>query len=132
MAYIDWSENMFETMFKALGEPTRLKILKLLAVKDLCVCDLEEIMQASQPRISQHLKVLKQARLVNERREGHRRVCSLNMALLNQHINEFIHYLEEPLENNPNFSEELFRLQCLEGQSCLKKYGKVEPKQNTR
>ena len=61
---------MFETMFKALGEPTRLKILKLLAVKDLCVCDLEEIMQASQPRISQHLKVLKQARLVNERREG--------------------------------------------------------------
>lgn len=28
---------MFETMFKALGEPTRLKILKLLAVKDLCV-----------------------------------------------------------------------------------------------
>lgn len=89
-------------------------------------------MQASQPRISQHLKVLKQARLVNERREGQRRVCSLNMALLNQHINEFIHYLEEPLENNPNFSEELFRLQCLEGQSCLKKYGKVEPKQNTR
>ena len=35
---------MFEIMFKALGELTRLKILKLLAVKD-CVCDLEEIMR---------------------------------------------------------------------------------------
>ncbi|NLO21290.1 MAG: winged helix-turn-helix transcriptional regulator [Syntrophomonadaceae bacterium] len=123
---------MFETMFKALGEPTRLKILKLLAVKDLCVCDLEEIMQASQPRISQHLKVLKQARLVNERREGQRRVCSLNRSLLNHNINEFLNYLEEPLENNPDLSEELFRLQCLDGQSCLRKYGKAEHKQNTK
>ncbi len=105
---------MFETMFKALGEPTRLRILKLLSVRDLCVCDLEEVMQASQPRISQHLKVLKQASLVNERREGQRRVCSLNRGLLNQHINDFINYLEEPLESNPDFSDELCRLESLD------------------
>jgi len=61
---------MFETVFKALGEPTRLKIIKLLAVRDLCVCDLEEVMQISQPRISQHLKVLKYAGLVNERKKA--------------------------------------------------------------
>ena len=69
---------MFETIFKALGEPTRLKIIKLLADKELCVCDLEEVMQISQPRISQHLKVLKHAGLVNERKEGQRSICSLS------------------------------------------------------
>jgi ArsR family transcriptional regulator len=66
---------MFEQYFKALGEPTRLRIIKLLSEKELCVCELEHIMRISQPRISQHLKVLKQTGLVCERREGQRRVC---------------------------------------------------------
>ncbi len=114
---------MFETLFKALGEPTRLKILKLLAVKDLCVCDLEEIMQASQPRISQHLKVLKHAQLVNERREGQRRVCCLNRELLLNNIKEFVEYMDEPLDKNPEYSEELLRLLSMDGQACARKYG---------
>ncbi len=114
---------MFENLFKALGEPTRLKILKLLAVKDLCVCDLEEIMQASQPRISQHLKVLKYADLVTERREGQRRVCSLNKKLLMNNINDFLDYMEQPLEENAEFSEELLRMQSMDGQACTRKYG---------
>ena len=113
---------MFETVFKALGEPTRLRILKLLAVKDLCVCDLEEIMQASQPRISQHLKVLKHANLVNERRDGQRRVCSLNRQLLVSNMKEFLAYMDQPLDQNAEFSDELLRLQSMDGQACVRKY----------
>jgi ArsR family transcriptional regulator len=116
---------MFETMFKALGEPTRLKILKLLAVKELCVCDLEEIMQASQPRISQHLKVLKHAKLVNERREGQRRVCSLNRSLLLESLQGFIDYIDQPLDKSPELADEFSRLQCMDGQACDRKYGKT-------
>ena len=41
------------------GEPTRLVILRLLAEQELCVCELEEVMDISQPRISHHLKVLR-------------------------------------------------------------------------
>ncbi len=114
---------MFETLFKALGEPTRLKILKLLAVKELCVCDLEEIMQASQPRISQHLKVLKHAHLVNERREGQRRVCSLNKELLVNNIKDFMDYIDQPLDDDPELLEELLRLKSMDGQACARKYG---------
>ena len=114
---------MFETLFKALGEPTRLKILKLLAVKDLCVCDLEEVMQASQPRISQHLKVLKHAHLVNERREGQRRVCSLNRSLLIDSIKEFMDYMDQSLVEDPDFAEELLRLQSMDGEACERKFG---------
>ena len=49
---------------KALGEPTRLRIVCLLAIKTLCVCQLMEILDLSQPKISRHLGVLKQAKLV--------------------------------------------------------------------
>lgn len=117
---------MFETTFKALGEPTRLKIVKLLAAKELCVCDLEEIMQISQPRISQHLKVLKYAGLVNERKEGQRSICSLNRALLNDTMSEFMKYIIKPLEDIPELSEEYSRLPKVDGEACMRKMCKTD------
>jgi len=112
---------MFETVFKALGEPTRLKIIKLLAERELCVCDLEEVMQISQPRISQHLKVLKHAGLVNERKEGQRNICSLNRDLLFNIIEDFQQYIDQPLEGMAGFSEEYTRLPEVVGDYCEKK-----------
>jgi ArsR family transcriptional regulator len=112
---------VFEIMFKALGEPTRLKIIKLLAARDLCVCDLEEVMQISQPRISQHLKVLKHAGLVNERKEGQRSVCSLNRTLLSNTLDEFRQYIDQPLETMPELAEELSRMPTIDGEACMKK-----------
>lgn len=115
---------MYEMQFKALGEPTRLKIIKLLSSKDLCVCELEEIMQFSQPRISQHLKVLKQSGLVKERKDGQRRVCSLDKVLLNKTLAEFIDYIAKPLEEVPELNEEYGRLINLDGESCTRKFNK--------
>lgn len=112
---------MFEIVFKALGEPTRLKIIKLLAERELCVCDLEEVMQISQPRISQHLKVLKHAGLVNERKEGQRNICSLNRDLLFNIIEDFQQYIDQPLEGMAGFSEEYTRLPEVVGDYCEKK-----------
>lgn len=115
---------MFETVFKALGEPTRLKIIKLLADRELCVCDLEEVMRISQPRISQHLKVLKHAGLVNERKEGQRSICSLNRELLSGTISQFEQYINQPLDTVAELAEEFCRLPVIDGQSCLKKSSK--------
>ncbi|UWG98060.1 metalloregulator ArsR/SmtB family transcription factor [Dehalobacter sp. DCM] len=112
---------MYEDQFKALGEQTRLKIIKLLSSKDLCVCELEEIMQFSQPRISQHLKVLKQVGLVKERKDGQRRVCSLDTTLLNSTMEEFIDYIAKPLKEIPELNEEYERLLNLDGESCSRK-----------
>lgn len=55
---------------KALGDKTRLKILALLQVEELCVCELVEILQNSQPAISQHLRKMRNAKLVKEQRRG--------------------------------------------------------------
>ena len=55
---------------KATGEETRLRILALLAEAELTVSELTEILRQSQPRISRHLKLLAEARLVERFREG--------------------------------------------------------------
>ncbi len=93
-------DKMYENFFKALGEPTRLRIVRLLAQKELCVCELEEILNISQPRISQHLKVLKQARLVKERREGTKRYCKLDHDNYKKTLESFIEYMNSPLEGS--------------------------------
>ena len=57
-------------VFGACADATRLRILFLLAVRELCVCELVEILQMPQGRISRHLAVLKGAGLARDRREG--------------------------------------------------------------
>jgi|YNPNPStandDraft_1061719.scaffolds.fasta_scaffold19551_6 ArsR family transcriptional regulator len=56
--------------FKALADKTRLRILALLKADELCVCELVELLGITQPAVSQHIRWLKQARLVKERRRG--------------------------------------------------------------
>ena len=58
------------TMFHALSDETRLEILDLLRDGELCVCDLQAALDAAQSRLSFHLKVLRDAGLVRDRKEG--------------------------------------------------------------
>ena len=57
-------------ILKAAGEPTRLRLLALLAAGDLTVTDLTDILGQSQPRISRHLKLLAEAALIDRYQEG--------------------------------------------------------------
>jgi len=57
-------------LFKALSDPTRLKIVNALLLAEICVCDVAALLGMSQPAVSHHLKVLRAARLVRTRREG--------------------------------------------------------------
>jgi ArsR family transcriptional regulator, lead/cadmium/zinc/bismuth-responsive transcriptional repressor len=57
-------------LFKVLGDPTRIKIISALFKSEMCVCDMATLFNMTQSSISHQLSVLKQARLVNYRREG--------------------------------------------------------------
>jgi ArsR family transcriptional regulator, arsenate/arsenite/antimonite-responsive transcriptional repressor len=59
-----------ETLFSGFADPTRLRILNLLAAGELCVCDLVELLQLPQPLVSRHLAYLRRARLVEVTRES--------------------------------------------------------------
>lgn len=56
--------------FRALGDDTRLRIIALLAQGELCVCHLQEALGLSQPNVSRHLAILRNAGIVEDRRAG--------------------------------------------------------------
>lgn len=66
--YIDTAQAV--RLFHALSDPTRLLILERLGYGERCVCELTDALDAAQSRLSFHLKVLKEAGLVTDRREG--------------------------------------------------------------
>lgn len=73
-------------IFKALAHPTRLKIMELLLHKEsLCVCHIYESLDLEQANVSQHLRILKNAGLLNSRKEGlqvHYSLCCQSISIL--------------------------------------------------
>jgi len=57
-------------MLKALGDETRLRIMKLLLKKEFCVCEIEAALDLPQSKVSRHLTVLRSVGLVEDRRDG--------------------------------------------------------------
>lgn len=78
----------------ALSDPTRVEILSLLARGDRCVCDLTDLLDAAQPRMSFHLKVLKDAGVIADRRAGRWVYYSLQPGALRD-VAEFVDRFEE-------------------------------------
>jgi len=58
------------TIFKALSDETRLRIIKILENGELCVCDIGDALGIIQPKASFHLRVLKSAGLIKDRKQG--------------------------------------------------------------
>ena len=57
-------------MFRALGDPTRLRIVHLLRAMELAVGEIAQVVGQSQPRVSRHVRILAEAGLVERRKEG--------------------------------------------------------------
>jgi DNA-binding transcriptional ArsR family regulator len=76
----------------ALGDPTRRAIFERLAEQPLAVGELARGLPVSRPAVSQHLKVMKDARLVTARQDGNRRIYQLDpdgVALLRAYLDRF-------------------------------------------
>ncbi|AUC62435.1 ArsR family transcriptional regulator [Cyanobacterium sp. HL-69] len=78
--------------FHALSDSIRIEVLNLLRNQELCVCELLEVLNISQSKLSFHLKTLKEAGLVRTRQEGRWVYYSLNlsqMVILEQYLADF-------------------------------------------
>ena len=64
--------------FRALGDPTRLKILMALSISELCVCDIAALADVTQACASQHLRILRAHDLVRFRKQGRMAVYRLS------------------------------------------------------
>ena len=82
-------DTYIQSGLRALGDPTRLAIFEMLGAHPRAVNELAAGLPVSRPAVSQHLRVLKDARLVRDRRDGTRRIYELNpegLALLRDHF----------------------------------------------
>lgn len=84
---------------KLLSDKTRLTILALLKEQDMCVCDIVDILETTQPNVSQHLRKLKLGGLVDETKRSQWVYYSLNA--------ESKPYLQTVLEQLPSMKEKL-------------------------
>lgn len=69
-------------LFQALADETRVRVIDMLASGEKCVCDLQDALGAAQSRLSFHLKVLREAGLVNDRKQGRWNFYSLKPEVL--------------------------------------------------
>jgi len=61
---------MSSKIFKALSDPTRLKIIELLEKREICACEFAPLTKKAQPTVSQHLRILETAGIIKSRKEG--------------------------------------------------------------
>ena len=81
-------------LFKVFGDTTRIKILYALFESELCVCDIAELLGMSQSAISHQLRVIKQAKLIKNRRDGK----TIFYSLADEHVKTIIGMAKEHLE----------------------------------
>ena len=81
-------------LFKMFADSTRVKILYALFESELCVCDIAELLGMSQSAISHQLRVIKQAKLIKNRRDGK----TIFYSLADEHVKTIIGMAKEHLE----------------------------------
>ncbi len=96
---------------RTVFEKTRLRMLKMLLDREMCVCEIAEVFGLSQPRASQHLRILYRAGAVHERRDGKWVFYSANRQTIEAFSRSWQDYLRTPLAEAPDFAAETAALQ---------------------
>lgn len=84
--------------FRAMGEEVRVKIINMLLKEEMCICELIEELNLSQSSVSHHIKILKQAELVKDRRCGKWTFYSINKAGFEAHVESLEKYFANPVK----------------------------------
>ncbi len=87
-------------IFRALNDPTRREILKLLRDRDMTAGEIAQQFEMTKPSISHHLDILKQAGLVSATKKGQFIIYSLNTTIMDEIINFFLELKNKKSENN--------------------------------
>ena len=97
--------KFFVKVMKALSDPNRVKIIKMLQHKPMCVCEMREALQLAQPTVSKHLKMLEDAAIVASSKDGKWVNYSLTDGASNPYVATILGNLRHWLENEPEISE---------------------------
>lgn len=101
-------------LFSILSDKTRLRILLLLQDNELCVCEIFAALDMSQPRVSRQLAILKQSKIIKDRREGKWIYYRIDENEYTRYLMSIISMIPDCLKDDPEFNNDkaLLRKVC--------------------
>lgn len=103
-----------EKIFKALSDKNRLRILKMLQKKFLCVCEITEVLQLATSTVSQHLSILNEAGFIIERKDGKWVNYAINPKPSEPRISKILKSLDFWITNEQVIIEDLQKVETID------------------
>lgn len=111
----------FIKVMKALSDPNRVKIIKMLQHKSMCVCEMQAALQIAQPSVSKHLKILEEAGLVDYSKDGLWVNYHLTDGRSSPYAASILGNLRHWLEDNEEVSELVEKIPSIRREDICKK-----------
>ncbi len=108
--------NFEVEVFKALGDNNRLRIICMLAVRELCVCEINAVLNISMSTISSHLKVLRNAGLVKSRKDGRWIIYRLDKS--SSFVADILNVVISGMKNSEVVSGDVEKLKTVNTKNC--------------
>lgn len=112
----------FLKAMKALSDPNRVKIVKMLQHKSMCVCEMQAALEISQPTVSKHLKILEDAGFVSFQKDGLWVNYHLTDGEKNAYVAALLGNLRHWLEEDPDISGMVKRLPTIRREDICRRY----------
>jgi ArsR family transcriptional regulator len=111
--------KQFIRVMKALSDPNRVRVLKMLETKQLCVCELKDLVGLAQSTVSKHLKVLEEAGLVDYHKEGSWFIYRLTNGEESDYASVMLENLKGWLDDEPQLQDMIARIPLVDRErSC--------------
>lgn len=100
--------NKPEEIIKALADATRLRMVNLIMRRELCVCQMQVLLDMSQPRISRHARILLDSGIIQQRKDGQRVFHSIDY---NDETDGLLNYLKKQFANESVYIDDIKKLE---------------------
>jgi ArsR family transcriptional regulator len=111
----------FIKVMKALSDPNRVKIIKMLQHKTMCVCEIREALQVAQPTVSKHLKLLEDAGLVTFLKDGTWVNYQLTAGGNSPYVASLLGNLRHWIEDDPQIADLVEKLPTIRREDICKR-----------
>jgi ArsR family transcriptional regulator len=111
--------KLFIKVMKALSDPNRVKIIKMLQHRMLCVCEMQNALGISQPNVSKHLRILEDAGLVESKKDGLWVNYHLSDGKQNPYVASILGNLKHWLDDDPKISKLVSKVPALDRKKIL-------------
>lgn len=108
--------NFEVEVFKALGDSNRLRIVCMLTVRELCVCEINAVLNISMSTISSHLKVLRNAGIVTSRKDGRWIIYRLDKS--DAFINSVVSVTADGMKKSETMIQDAEKLKTINAKNC--------------